>query len=288
MAVIALSVIGFTSGVEPAGATPLVPHAAEGRVQVAGTAPGTLGLVKTTKETSIAWVGAQGVVVTSNQVADTVGADASFEPFGSTDTYSCWTAEVVPSHRLSVLRCADLTTPGLSLAAGAGLPGAPSTAVFLTLQDTPSTVGGALVDRISFMRGRQPRFSFVSPGFMEGNRDLIGAPVVDAQGRVASMLYAIPETGGGALGLTRDQIAEPLAAAAQLPASFNVAAIRSIGRRTLIPVLVGLVIGALWAWRSTSQRRGAKVVGPAIIAFLAVLAIAVFQAVVVGPGSLIA
>jgi len=275
----------------PAGAqgVPGVPDAA------VGTALASVGTATTDDGTAAAWVAADGVVVTSDLIADTVGASATFALFGSEDTVTCYLAVHRPEAHLAVLRCGDLSGDELVVAPKYPSPG---TAVFnlrLDNDDNPSVQGGQIIaNNVEFMGSRRLQFSFLvaarddsSSGSTRAADAAVGTPVFNGEGQVVSMLLIAPEAGGAPLGLSPTQISDAVNEALPLPDSFRAAALRMVAKRSLIPGGIGLVAGLVWGlWRRTGSvtRRAAGLMAAGV---MAAIAYSVFTLVVVGPQSLL-
>lgn len=294
---------GADFAIPDAGATPadragLAGTSAALPMQEPPPAISSMGIVRIRKEVSIGWIAAFGTVVTArqstsdgvtlNQETSSVGLPATFQVFGVEDAVDCYVATDIRRQNLVVLRCGDLGSAPIDLGP-ANLPvGTPVTLAVLPANLKLTTQPGIVVaDKVMFMRKPQPRFSFGRDVKNTNAGNFIGSPVLNSAGDVVSVVFAEADSGQQPLGLTKAQITSALGAASKLPDSYATAVLLSIGKRSLVPVLVGLVLGALWAWRVPGANRVWRFVAPMFAGILGAAAVTVFQILVLGGGAAI-
>lgn len=245
---------------------------------------------------SLGWVAADGVVVTRAAATDEVGRSAEFTRIGTARTYDCWVAERPPALQISVLRCDGLVGPRFELSDAFPSPGNNVVALYLerdgTLQLAPTTV---VANDVKFMGESRVRFGLsvvtptsptAPPGAIAA-RTIVGAPVMNEDGTIVSTVLAAPRNGGQPIGTNVADVRRQIRSAETLPPSFAAAAMYTIGRHALIPVLVGLVVGVLWTIASRGHRGLAKILGLPAVGLLLTAAYAVLGALAIGPETLV-
>ena len=216
----------------PTGASAQLPPSAVGVSQESiDASQRAIGIIATPRDTSIAWVAAAGVVVTSDYAAREVGVAATFKRLGASGTVDCYVGVHLPKVHLSVMRCGTLSGPSLSIDTKFPEPGLAVTVTGLTARDSSTDVrveGGHLEhNNVSFMGATRLQFSFqVRPvdnfaggGFLD-SQTIQGAPVISAEGKVVSALFVSPKRGGWPLGVTPAELTKAVSKALPLPDSF--------------------------------------------------------------------
>ncbi|MFN8052445.1 MAG: hypothetical protein U0Q22_13445 [Acidimicrobiales bacterium] len=262
------------------------------------TVNASLGIVAAGQYATLGWVAADGVVVTSDHAAKGVGDSATFGRAGEKSTVDCYVAVHRPEIHLSVMRCAGLRGPSLSIESKFPVPGQPVFAVSLTGDDLDSarqmSSGTVLENNVSFMGSTRLRLSFVVGGDKTSTvadamtpLGVPGTPVFDADGKVISSLFVAPEGGGSPLGARPNELISAVNTALPLPASFSSAALIVAGRRALIPAAVGLVVGLIWGALTRNGTIISKALGLAALGVVGTVAFTIFTLLVAGPQTII-
>lgn len=221
-----------------------------------------LGVAKFRKHTSLGWVAADGVVVTTDELGAAVGTTVTFTPDGTQRKVSCYVAAVRKPVHLQLLRCdGKLGTP-IGIEPNYPAPGQPmfvaSLAGATKIEMAPTVV---VANDVRFMGSNRIQFSIEAPPRDDGANISRGAPVFNDQGKVASVLFVAPEDGGQPLGLRPSTISDEVEEVASLPASFGSAAVLAGARRAIAPTVIGLVGGLLWGLSSRNGTLLLKTVG---------------------------
>jgi hypothetical protein len=293
----------LVAGGVPAGAQgiPTPPEAVGIPATNAAAAQQSFGLVTGRSKTSLGWIAATGVVMTSDYAVDEVGTSATFTRPGTDRDYGCYVAVAKPQVHMSVLRCSGLSGTVLGVATQFPAPGTPvyvpaltNTAVDNIDENAFVFEGGQLVDNnVSFMEATRLRFSYgVRKGSTRGGilnaTSAAGTPVLNAENKVVSVLFTFPEIGGQPLGMTPTEVSKAINEALPLPATFTSAAFLAIGRRAIIPVAVGLVLGLIWGLLSRNGTTVIKTLGLGMVGLLGAIGYSIFTVMVIGPQTLLA
>lgn len=281
----------FAAPAAPAAAAPGRATTAATPLQV-GSGTDAMGIVTANdkdNKLSIGWVGAPGVVVTSDEHADRVGMPATFVRLDGETGVTCYVAQHVDHLRLALLRCGALTGPRLPIASAYPAAGTPSAAVLLPSRRTAMQhlTGNVARNDVLFMGANRLQFSFAGAGQSLRPEDVGGAPVVDGSGQLISTLITAPAEGGQPIGTTPQELRTLVADTAELPESFTTAAFVAIGRRAAIPAAVGLAAGIVWAALTRNNTFIVKALGLAFVGVLGAGAYSVFRLLVEGPQTLL-
>ena len=255
----------------------------------------SLGIVTMNKETSLGWVAAAGVVVTSDRLANEVGVAATFGRDGSERSAVCYVAIVRPKIHLAVLRCAGLKGPSLSIESQYPAPG-DSGLQRATLKGAARAPRSA--SRAARRRERRQVHERHSAPFQLRNeagrigvqldrRCGAGAPVFNDEGKVMSTLFIAAAEGGQPLGVRPIELINAVTEALSLPDTFASAAIVVVSKRAVIPAAVGLVIGLIWGGLARNGTILVKAIGMCLLGAVATGAYTLFVVFVVGPQTII-
>lgn len=255
--------------------------------------------VRDGERTSTGWIAGDGLVVTSDEIANQPGKALSFK-VGSDEPVSCYAALVEPSRHLAFLRCAELDGTALDVASGYPEPGAPVTVAIATQTgDGPvqvtTEIGTVTANDFEFMKANRLQFSMWvdASGDLTSQRGILtrgnstGAPVLDSTGHVVSTILAAPDAGGPPIGTVPSELAKSIKQAAPLPSTFSAAAVLTVARRSLIPIIVGFALGLAWAAIARNGGILAKTLGLAAVGLVGAVAYTLFTLLVVGPESII-
>lgn len=251
------------------------------------------------ERTSTGWIAGDGLVVTSDVIADQPGKAVSFAS-GADEPVSCYAALVEPQRHLAFLRCAELEGAALDVATGYPEPGAPVTVAIASLTSgrqvqVTTEVGTVTANDFEFMNANRLQFStwVDASGELTSQRGILttgnstGAPVLDGAGHVVSTILAAPDAGGQPIGTVPSELAKSIKQAEPLPATFSAAAVLTVARRSLIPAVVGLVIGLIWGAFARNGSLLAKTLGLTAVGLVGAVAYTLFTLLVVGPETLI-
>ncbi|MEZ5321799.1 MAG: hypothetical protein R2698_06970 [Microthrixaceae bacterium] len=250
----------------------------------------SLGVIEWREDFTIGWVAAPGVVMTGTQEDLPIGESVKYTPAGSSNSVNCYVASMNERQRLAALRCPTDKLKPLEIERRYPMTGTPVTSFRLVYPAIEPVAGTVTNNAFLFMGENHLQFDFnVGPqgGASIASETYVGTPVIDSEGKVLTVLMAAPNMGGRPIGASNAAIVKQRDTALSRPDSFSAAATSTAARHALIPALVGLGIGLLYGLsKRSSAFLGYAVAGGFLGAVVAVVYV-LFQAVVIGPQTLL-